>query len=75
MSDDALAKALQNQGSQLVSRAEWLQKMIERNTGTIANCQKTIEFFAAELHATNSAIDALRSEYRKHVSDTKREPE
>lgn len=65
MPSDHLRNAIKHQGELLQKRAEWLAKMIERQTQTVLNSQESIRELTRNLEATNLAIDSLRDEYRK----------
>ena len=65
MNNERMLNAIQTQGRELQQRAEWFQKMIERQTQAILNSQATIDHFRCNLQAVNMAIDSLREQYRQ----------
>lgn len=67
----ALLEAIKAQGQELSRRADWLQKMIERSSETILNCQKTIEGFRTSLEAANLTLNSLKYEYRKVLASSR----
>tara|TARA_Y100000593_G_scaffold65203_1_gene120140 strand:+ start:1116 stop:1358 length:243 start_codon:yes stop_codon:yes gene_type:complete len=62
-----LQHALKNEAARLQKRAEWHQQMVARSQRTIDNCQATIEHHTTQLAAVESAITALRTEYRESL--------
>lgn len=69
MASEALIQAIKQQGAELIKRAEWFQRMIDRNSQTVLNGQKSVEYFSQQLEATNLAIDELRTKYRDLIGE------
>lgn len=70
---ERLQESMKAQADDLKKRAEWLQKMIDRNLQVALNAQAIIEHYRTDLQATNLALDGLRAEYRKLIDNGAKE--
>jgi len=64
-----LINAIKREGESFSERIDWYQKMIDRSSQTILNCQDTISHFQISLEAAHLARDVLRKEYRKLIEN------
>lgn len=67
MADERLLDSIKSHANDLKRRAEWLEKMLDRQNQAILNAQDTISHFKTDLQAVNLALDGLRTEYRRLV--------
>mgnify|MGYP006908274872 CR=1 FL=1 len=71
MSDakERLLSSIHSEGSRQAERIAWIKKMIERQSNTIENAQKTLDGFGVQLEAAELAYTGLKQQYRELLSE------